>query len=275
MLGKIVDSYLIYYMLGVLGIIGVFSREVRNVALKKLLSAAGNMAKSNHSFIRLVKAKYEHACMINDRVDNTGVFVDKYIHEYKACGLMFHTWRRCEKIVLGMEVVLTVLGVYGTYVIHGITETSMKMMTRYAAMGMIVCGLVLLLRQFSDEKYRLQTLKMYMVDYLENVYAHRFAKAYNREVKESHTAEIQVPVAVQPQVVQATNMKGLKEKEPETPPVKVTPEVPDTGKNMPEIPAPTKTSTDLPYTVPKEPLKEGAAIPREDVIREILAEFLA
>lgn len=295
MIGKIVDSYLVYYLLGVLGIVGLCSRVVRNIALKKLLTAAGNMSKSNHSFIRLVKAKYEHACMISDRVENTSVFVDKYVHEYKALGFTFYGWRRCEKLVLGLEVILTVVGVYGVYAAHGITTTGTSMMIRYGIMGIGVCGLLLLLRLLADENYRINALKMYMVDYLENIYAHRFAKAYSREVKDTHTSEIQVPVAVQPQVVQASNMKGIKElsqeenisqemksdsdvgpSKPEVTPTNPAPEIPDTSKNMPEIPTPIKTSTDLPYTVPKEPLKEETAeVPREDVIRDILAEFLA
>lgn len=286
MLGKMVDSYLIYYLLGVLGIVGIASRVIRNIALKKLLVAAGSMAKSNHSFMRLVKAKYEHACMISDRVENTPIFVDKYVHEYKALGFTFYGWRRWEKLVLGCEVLLTILGIYGTYISHGLTTVGTGMMFRYGIMGISVCALLLLLRQFADEKYRINALKMYMVDYLENVYAHRFEKAYSKESKEVHPAEIQVPVAVQPQVVQASNMKGLKEavsqevsreetKQPEIAPIRPEPEVSDPGKNGPEIPTPSKTSTELPYTVPKEPLKEMTNAPREDVIREILAEFLA
>ena len=55
------------------------------------------MDKSAHPLIRLVRAKYEHACMLNDKVQNVGVFVDKYLYEYKVLGMKPHTggdgWR--------------------------------------------------------------------------------------------------------------------------------------------------------------------------------------
>lgn len=47
------------------------------------------MSKSNHPLMRLVRAKFEHACMISDTVENVGVFVDKYLYEYKVCGYDF------------------------------------------------------------------------------------------------------------------------------------------------------------------------------------------
>ena len=60
--------------------------------------------------MRLVRAKFEHACMISDTVENVGVFVDKYLYEYKVCGLRLHTLRRLEKICAGLLIVTGLVG---------------------------------------------------------------------------------------------------------------------------------------------------------------------
>ncbi len=68
-----------------------------NASLKRLVRAAGNMGKSAHPLIRLIRAKFEHACMVSDRVQNVGVFVEKYLHEYRVAGSGFtpgDAWRR-------------------------------------------------------------------------------------------------------------------------------------------------------------------------------------
>lgn len=69
--------------------IGIGSKCVVDATLRKLVYGAGNMNKSTHPFIRLVRAKFEHACMISEKVENVGVFVDKYLYEYGCWGYVY------------------------------------------------------------------------------------------------------------------------------------------------------------------------------------------
>lgn len=55
------------------------------------------MSKSTHPFMRLVRAKFEHACMVSEKVENVDVFVDKYLYDYKVMGIKLHSIRRMEK----------------------------------------------------------------------------------------------------------------------------------------------------------------------------------
>lgn len=96
MLTTILNYQIIFFLIGAAGAVGIISKAVSQVMLKKLVRAAGNMNKSNHSLIRLVRAKFEHACMVSDKVENVGAFVDKYMYEYKVWGIKLHTWRQLE-----------------------------------------------------------------------------------------------------------------------------------------------------------------------------------
>ena len=97
MLETILDGHIVFVLLEILAAVGIMSKCIVNVALKRLVRAAGNMNKSTHPLMRLVRAKFEHASMVSDKVENVRVFVDKYLYEYKVLGLRIHSWRRMEK----------------------------------------------------------------------------------------------------------------------------------------------------------------------------------
>ena len=91
------DRRFLLVLIGVFAVIGVISKFVVSISLKSLTKAAGNMGKSSHSLMRLVRAKYEHTCMVSDRVQNVEVFVEKYIYEYRILRIRLHSWRRLER----------------------------------------------------------------------------------------------------------------------------------------------------------------------------------
>lgn len=79
-----VSSGSVMYVMAAVGILGVLAKIVNRMTLYRLIKAAGNMPKSTHKLMKLVKAKYEHACMAHESVENVGVFVEKYIYEYRG-----------------------------------------------------------------------------------------------------------------------------------------------------------------------------------------------
>ena len=97
MLETMLDRHMIFVLMGILTAVGIMSKFIVNVSLKRLVRAAGNMNKSTHPLMRLVRAKFEHASMVSDKVENVRVFVDKYLYEYKVLGLRLHSWTRMEK----------------------------------------------------------------------------------------------------------------------------------------------------------------------------------
>lgn len=55
--------------------IGVLSKLIAHFTLRRMVKAASRMSKSNHKLMRLVRAKFEHASMVSDKVQNVEAFV--------------------------------------------------------------------------------------------------------------------------------------------------------------------------------------------------------
>ena len=177
MLEMLLDKKLLFVLMGMLTGLGVADKCIVNMTMKRMIEAAGSMSKSNHPLMRLVRAKFEHACMISDTVENVGVFVDKYLYEYKVCGLRLHSLRRLEKMCSGLLIVTGLAGAGITCQVYGMGDEALRM-------GAAGCGLGILVWLFhltTDENYCMEMAKNYMVDYLENVCLRKYEKMNQKE----------------------------------------------------------------------------------------------
>ena len=192
MLKMIVEKQVLLIIAGVFMALGIGSKCVVDATLRKLVYGAGNMNKSTHPFIRLVRAKFEHACMISEKVENVGVFVDKYLYEYRVLGIRLHTLRRMERISAVLCICCGVTGAGLQYVQDGgMTDVVLKT----GAIGIGAGIFVFLFHLTTDEKYKLQVARNYMVEYLENICLHRYEKAYRKEKEESQKMKEKVVAA--------------------------------------------------------------------------------
>lgn len=179
MLETILDRHMIFVLMGILTAVGIMSKFIVNVSLKRLVRAAGNMNKSTHPLMRLVRAKFEHASMVSDKVENVKVFVDKYLYEYKVLGLRLHSWRRLEKAAAALCLLAGAVGAGLEYGVNGMSDLVWKT----GAVGGGLAAFVYMVHLLTDEKYQLEAIRNYMVDFLENVCRHRFEKSYQKEIK--------------------------------------------------------------------------------------------
>ena len=178
MLELMLDRHVIYVLMGMSAFAGVVSKVVVGRTLRKLVAAAESMGKSNHPLMRLVRAKFEHTCMISEKVENVGVFVDKYLYEYRVGGVRLHSWRRLQMAGAGLCLILGGVGAIISYRIKGATEQTAMI----GGTGVALALIVFLVHMLTDEEYRLEAVRNYMVDYLENIYQHRYEKTYKKEV---------------------------------------------------------------------------------------------
>ena len=178
MLELMLDRHVIYVLMGMSAFAGVVSKVVVGRTLRKLVAAAESMGKSNHPLMRLVRAKFEHTCMIREKVENVGVFVDKYLYEYRVGGVRLHAWRRLQMAGAGLCLILGGVGAIISYRIKGATEQTAMI----GGTGVALALIVFLVHMLTDEEYRLEAVRNYMVDYLENIYQHRYEKTYKKEV---------------------------------------------------------------------------------------------
>ena len=178
MLELMLNRHVIYVLMGMSAFAGVVSKVVVGRTLRKLVAAAESMGKSNHPLMRLVRAKFEHTCMISEKVENVGVFVDKYLYEYRVGGVRLHAWRRLQMAGAGLCLILGGVGAIISYRIKGATEQTAMI----GGTGVALALIVFLVHMLTDEEYRLEAVRNYMVDYLENIYQHRYEKTYKKEV---------------------------------------------------------------------------------------------
>ena len=190
MLELMLDRHVIYVLMGMSAFAGVVSKVVVGRTLRKLVAAAESMGKSNHPLMRLVRAKFEHTCMISEKVENVGVFVDKYLYEYRVGGVRLHAWRRLQMAGAGLCLILGGVGAIISYRIKGAAEQTAMI----GGTGVALALIVFLVHMLTDEEYRLEAVRNYMVDYLENIYQHRYEKTYKKEVlaEETRSAEARI-----------------------------------------------------------------------------------
>ena len=170
MIGEVIaNTNVIRYLMAAMGILGVIAKLVNQVTLNRLIRAAGTMSKSTHRLIKLVKAKYEHACMVHDTVENTDAFVEKYIYEYRGFLFKIHTWRQIEILTVWFSGILALSGASADYLYYGAVES----VYQYIAVGAAEMILLEVIRRMSDEPYKIQGVKMYMIDNLDNTCAVR------------------------------------------------------------------------------------------------------
>ena len=171
------DTSVIIYLMAAIGILGVLAKIINQLTLYRLVKAAGNMPKSTHRLIKLVRAKYEHACMIHDSVENINAFVEKYIYEYRGFLFRIHTWRQIELLSVWFAGILAAMGASLNYLSSGFTES----VYQYIAGGLAEIVLLSVVIRLSDVPYKINAVKMYMVDYLDNICAFRLKKQKSSE----------------------------------------------------------------------------------------------
>lgn len=170
--GKWIEDQVVCYILIIIAGVGILTTLIGRAISGKLLKEAQNIHHSGHPFMKLVKAKYEHANLVAERVQNVDAFVDKHLFEYRVLGIKCYTWQRMEIKWMLLLVVLGGLFAGVSYLKNGYSQQVIHILV-WAAIG---GALLFLVRILGDGKRRMEAIRNYIVDYLQNVCAHRYAK---------------------------------------------------------------------------------------------------
>lgn len=187
MLETVMKHGIIFYVIGILMAAGMLAKLISYITARKLVKAASDIQKSNQRLMRLVKAKFEHASMVSDKVQNVDAFVKKYLYEYKVFGARLSSWQSFPSKMIWLIVTFGLLGSVMSYQAVGLEEQTL----RYGAFAAIYAVALVSIHILSDEKTKLDAAKNYMVEYLENVCVHRYEKASQalHAVREENAAE--------------------------------------------------------------------------------------
>ncbi len=276
MLEMILDKHVIQVVIGMGVTVGVISKCIVNVSLKRLVRGAGSMGKSNHPFMRLVRAKFEHACMVSEKVENVEVFVDKYLYEYRVAGLKLHSLQRMEVTAVGICMAAGILGGFLEYTGNGMND---EVLTT-GAFGIGAGILLYLLHLTTDEKYSVSVVRNYMVDYLQNVCLHRYEKAYQKETESKGKAPQEPQPEPQTDMQSKMESTALPQPQPQPQP-KPQPQPELTAPLQPEpiprvLPVSDLRRQEVTVSEQEKQVEEKKETPAKEVlIRQILEEFMA
>lgn len=188
MLEAIVKHGIIFYAMGVIMAIGLFSKFISHTTLRKMVREASEIQKSNHRLMRLVKSKFEHASMVSDKVQNVEAFVNKYLFEYRVLGVRMETWRGLVKKSIWIMAAVGLLGSLLSFNQQGMNELTFQ----HISWTGIFTMLLFVVQMMSDENVQLNAARNYIVDYLENVCIHRYEKV-NQEIAKAEELEEMPP----------------------------------------------------------------------------------
>lgn len=265
----------LFYAVGVMCILGIFSKIIVSLTLRRLVKEAGRMGKSPYPLMKLVRAKFEHACMVSDKVQNIRAFVDKYMYEYKVLWIKLHSWRQLEKVAAWCCLVFGVGGAAAAYVGGAPMETS----GQYVAAGISGALLLFALRMITDEEYQLGAARNYMVEFLENTYARRYEKMSLAQEEELQNTEAEQQSKVSEKEQAAVLLEEVEEKSMPVPEKNM--EFVQEEMEFSKDQEPDGIESDFVTLMKEEQKKEQEEEERkekrkrdEEMIREILAEFL-
>lgn len=189
MLESIVKHGIIIYVMGIMLAAGVVAKVISHITIAKMAKAASEIQTSNHKLMKLVKAKFEHASMISDKVQNVEVFVKKYLYEYRVLGRRLEEWRHFQRRTVMLLAAVGILGVILSLRATGASEATFQ----HICWTGIFTVMMFVVHISSNEEIQLEAVKNYMVDYLENVCVRRYEKASQMaEIKEEAVEEKEV-----------------------------------------------------------------------------------
>ncbi len=172
------------YVMGVILVIAVLAKMISYVTVRRMAKAASEIQKSNHRFMKLVKAKFEHASMVSDRVKNVEAFVEKYLYEYRILGMRLCALR-------GFPVkAMWIIGIVGVSL--GALSDQRERLLQFT---LIYIAALLLLHFLLEEERRLSAAKNYIIEYLENVCVRRYEKLTEEVVE----PEVEIPQIEEPE----------------------------------------------------------------------------
>ncbi len=182
---KVINNQNISYIMVAVAVIGILAKISARMITGRLLREAKNIHQSSHSLMKLIKAKYEHANLVTERVQNVEAFVDKYLYEHRIMGIKYDTWQSLEWKCMWLVVAIGMIGAAIQYLRGGFGGHVFQLLVWGALGGMCL----FLLHIFTDERRKMSAIRMYIVDYLQNVCAHRYSKIEKPQEEEIATAE--------------------------------------------------------------------------------------
>ncbi len=212
----------------------------------------------NKRWMKQLRLKFENTYRVNHGVPDVGLFVDRQVAKMKFFRVGLH---RMNTFYRKAQLICVLLGGAG-YVLGSWTGMTLRECTEFFAMGLLSAVFLQLLDNLSGNTRSMEVVKLNLADYLKNMLLPKLS-AERGEVKE-RTAETADGVRIS---VQA---EGAEEHRPQEEMAQGGGEGGDAGRGQAAA-----SLADIPNLVRKKGRKGLSREEEEQIVRDVLKEFLA
>lgn len=164
MLQFIMDQNLLLYVCGVACALGVISQFLLKHLYERLISETQNTGEPKGKFLRQIRQRFKNCRHLNEKVNDITSFADRSIMDYEFLKMNLHQWQRIGKEALAICLLCSGLGVWLLYRNGG----TVSLQTSYSRAAIISTLLICLAYGVNDNRYRHRSLKIRLMDYLQN-----------------------------------------------------------------------------------------------------------
>jgi len=286
MFEQIINQGVLFYAIAGICGIGVFSSLIVNSIYGRLVKDSNNMLTPKTKLMKQMKQKFEGSYKLNESINNISVFIHKWMQKYKVVGISLHKLERVSFYMMGISLLVGVVGVYLAIEY----EQDIATLINYIGAGVGSLLILISLKGIGDYTYKQEVIITNIRDYLENSLLNRLSIESKEKAKERRVRERQLEenIDTKPefvQIIQSEEIEEIQERKSLLQAVnekaiqaaaalqekKLQEDIERMRQSMNEIAA-SKVNQNIEN---KEILKSMTPQRQEEVIREILKEFLA
>ena len=164
MLQFIMDQNLLLYVCGVACALGVISQFLLKHLYERLINETQNTGEPKGKFLRQMRQRFQNCRHLNEKVNDITSFTDRSIMDYEFLKMNLHQWQRIGKEALTICLLCCGMGLWLLYR-NGV---NISIETSYSRAAIFSVLLISLAYGMTDNKYRHHSLKIRLMDYLQN-----------------------------------------------------------------------------------------------------------
>lgn len=165
----LLESNLLLYGIIFAGLVGVVSRIRLSFVYRNLTKEAENAGSSTNELMIQIRKKYENSILLNKKVQNTRIFVEKYLRRYQVGRMTLKGLGAINYEMMLCTMILGCIGGVGAF-LYG---QSVERIVLYPAAAALNVMLLLFGGVFLETENRLEYITICIVDYLENTMLNR------------------------------------------------------------------------------------------------------
>ena len=164
MLQFIMDQNLLLYICGVACAVGVVSQFLLRHLYERLTGEIQDTGGQKKTFLRQLQQRFQNCVHLNEKIRDISAFADRSMMDYRFLRMNLHQWSRLAGEALAVCLLCCGAGLWVLYRSGG----DISLQTSYSLAGIMSLLLIGASYGMADNRYRHMSLKVRLMDYLQN-----------------------------------------------------------------------------------------------------------